>query len=133
MNVLILNCRAVGVELAKNITLTCPNRVTLVDDSIVTAKDLQYNIFIDETAIGLHRSEAMSRALKKTLSSKTPSSEHVNLPEARALIENETLNGEDDERNNFKTGIDAMPFSSLSEQSIKQYDLFICTDYYDRH
>jgi molybdopterin/thiamine biosynthesis adenylyltransferase len=74
----------VGVELAKNITLTCPNRVTIVDDSIVTAKDLEYNIFIDENSIGMHRSAALAKALNETVKSRSPSSQHVNLPEVDA-------------------------------------------------
>ena len=47
MKVLMLNCRAVGVELAKNVVLTIPKKLSIIDDSIVTAKDLTYNIFID--------------------------------------------------------------------------------------
>lgn len=132
MNVLILNSRAVGVELAKNITLTCPNRVSIVDDSIVTAKDLQYNIFIDESSIGLHRSEAMARALTATMKARSPSSEHVNLPEAEALIHTESPS-RGQQRHEFKTEIESLPFSALTENTIKQYDLFICTDFYDRH
>ena len=131
MNVLILNCRAVGVELAKNIALTCPNRISIVDDTIVTSKDLQYNILIDESMIGMHRSEALARSLKSLLKNRSPSSEHVDLPEVELVNQTESPNKQQHSQT-LNTEVHSLPFSSLTENTIKQYDLFICTDIFDK-
>jgi len=117
MKILILNCKAVGVELCKNILLSFPNKIAIVDDSIVTASDLSYNFFIGESEIGMHRSHALANALRKNLQSKMP---RFNQNDQKAV-----------EENKITTEIEHLPFSSLIENTIKQYDLFICSDYYD--
>jgi len=97
--IIIINLRAVGVELAKNLCLLSPKKITLIDDTIVTDRDLIFNPLITESDIGRHRSEALVEKLNKVT--------------------------------NFVT-IESLPRSVLTEDFLKQYDLFIATDFFDR-
>lgn len=65
MSILIINIKATGAELAKNICLSSPSHLTLVDDSIITESDLKFNWFTEEVDIGKHRSKPMAEKLQE--------------------------------------------------------------------
>ncbi|KAL3282155.1 hypothetical protein HHI36_005350 [Cryptolaemus montrouzieri] len=58
-NVLLINCRGLGCEIAKNILLSGINSLTILDDVIVT-EDLQIkNFFLSSDSIGKKLAEAV--------------------------------------------------------------------------
>lgn len=65
MSILVVNIKATGAELAKNICLSSPLHLTLTDDSIVTSSDLKFNWFTQQSDIGKHRSKSMAEKLSE--------------------------------------------------------------------
>ena len=55
LNILILGLKGVGVEVAKNIILTGPERVVIYDPDIVKLKDLGSNYYLSENDINKNR------------------------------------------------------------------------------
>ena len=59
MNVLLVGCRGVGVETAKNLILAGPASVTIYDPNVVTWGDLSSNFYCREEHVGkVSRAEA---------------------------------------------------------------------------
>lgn len=59
MNVLLVGCRGLGVETAKNLILAGPASVTIFDPSVVTWGDLSSNFYCREEHVGkISRAEA---------------------------------------------------------------------------
>ena len=52
MKIFISGIRGVGLETAKNIVLSGPNRVTICDDNIVRINDLGTNFWAKENDVG---------------------------------------------------------------------------------
>ena len=52
LKVLIIGLRGAGIEIAKNVILAGPKTVTLLDDSLVDARDLGTNFYLSESHIG---------------------------------------------------------------------------------
>ena len=55
LNILILGLKGLGIEVAKNIILTGPEKVIIFDPSIVQLKDLGLNYYLKEKDIGKNR------------------------------------------------------------------------------
>jgi len=55
LNILILGLKGIGVEVAKNIILTGPKRVSIYDPDIVKLKDLGTNYYLSENDINKNR------------------------------------------------------------------------------
>ena len=49
--------RGLGVEIAKNIILKGPEKVTLFDPEIATIRDMNSNFYLDEKDINIKRRE----------------------------------------------------------------------------
>ena len=62
-SVLLIGCRGLGVEIAKNAVLMGLQRLTLADASAVELADLSSNFFLDEAAVGQNRAEAVAAQL----------------------------------------------------------------------
>ena len=59
MNVLIVGCRGLGVETAKNLILAGPRSVTIYDPTTVTINDMGSNFYIkEENVANTSRAEA---------------------------------------------------------------------------
>jgi ubiquitin-activating enzyme E1 len=52
LNVLIIGCRGLGVETAKNLTLAGPKSVTLYDPTTVAIGDLSANFYLKQADVG---------------------------------------------------------------------------------
>ena len=64
MNVLIVGCRGLGVETAKNLILAGPASVTIFDPHPVTWGDLSSNFYCKESDVGnVSRAEASIKKL----------------------------------------------------------------------
>ena len=61
MRVLIVGMGGVGVEIAKNICLAGPKRVTILDAGTAEAKDMGSNFFITEDDLGSRRGASSLR------------------------------------------------------------------------
>ena len=55
LNILILGMKGLGIEVAKNIALTGPNRIIIYDPDIIQLKDLGSNYYIKEENINKNR------------------------------------------------------------------------------
>lgn len=64
LDVLIIGCKGVGAEAAKNLILAGPRSVTIYDSGKVTLMDLCANCFFNESKIGQRRSTACLPQLK---------------------------------------------------------------------
>lgn len=65
LKVLIVGCKGVGVETAKNLILAGPNTVTVYDNEPVAIQDLGTNFYLSEKDIGKKRSEVCIRQLEQ--------------------------------------------------------------------
>ena len=65
LKVLIIGLRGLGVEIAKNIIVSGPNKVTIFDPNLVQTKDLGSNFYLSEKDIGKRRDESCITKLKK--------------------------------------------------------------------
>eukprot|EP01084_Bolivina_argentea_P291988 501893_1 len=64
LTVLIIGLQGTGVETAKNLILTGPKNVTLVDDDVVQIRDLGANFYLTQEHVGkCSRSEACTKTL----------------------------------------------------------------------
>ena len=64
-NILLVNIKALGNEIAKNLVLAGIGSLTLVDNNIVTEDDLGAQFFISPTDIGKPRAEAAAPEIRK--------------------------------------------------------------------
>ena len=67
LKILIIGMRGLGIEIAKNIILSGPNRVSLFDPEIAKINDLGSNFFLTEedVKIGKRRDEASLKKLSE--------------------------------------------------------------------
>ena len=65
LKILIIGLRGLGVEIAKNIIVSGPNKVTIFDPNQVQIKDLGSNFYLCENDIGKRRDKACIQKLKK--------------------------------------------------------------------
>lgn len=66
MNVLIVGCRGLGVETAKNLILAGPASVTIYDPTQVTMNDLAGNFYLKEEHVGkISRADASIEKLQE--------------------------------------------------------------------
>ena len=77
LNVFIYGMRGVGFEVAKNLILTGPKRVTIFDDNISKINDLSSNIFYTEEDVKNNKRRDFS-CLKKSKTSSTYSCKKIN-------------------------------------------------------
>ena len=65
IRILVLNVRATGAEICKNLCLSSPLNLTIIDDSKITEKDLKFNYFVNKDDIGKSRSVNMKEKLSR--------------------------------------------------------------------
>jgi len=65
LKVLIVGCKGIGVETAKNLILAGPNTVTVYDNEPVAIQDLGTNFYLTENDIGKKRSEVCIKHLEQ--------------------------------------------------------------------
>lgn len=65
LKILIIGLRGLGVEIAKNIIVSGPNKVTIFDPNVVQIDDLGSNFYLSEKDIGKRRDESCLLKLQK--------------------------------------------------------------------
>ena len=65
LNIIIYRIGGLGVEIAKNIILAGPNKVSIFDDKIIKLEDIGSNFYINERDIGLRKDEICLPKLKE--------------------------------------------------------------------
>ena len=65
LKIFIYGINGLGIETAKNITLSGPSKITIFDKKLITEEDLQCNFFITEKDIGFPRDEICVKKLKE--------------------------------------------------------------------
>ena len=65
LKILIIGLRGLGVEIAKDIIVSGPNKVTIIDPNKVIIEDLGSNFYLSEKDIGKRRDEACLEKLQK--------------------------------------------------------------------
>ena len=65
LKILIIGLRGLGVEIAKNIIVSGPNKVTIFDPIKVKIRDLGSNFYLSEKDIGKRRDESCIKKLQK--------------------------------------------------------------------
>ena len=63
MKVLVVNMRGVGSEIAKNMALSSPNLLTIIDENKITEDDFSFNWFVQKSDLGKIRSTVMKQYL----------------------------------------------------------------------
>ena len=69
LKVLIVGCRGVGAEVAKNIALAGVQAITLSDAAITEPRDLGLNFFLSEEDVGKDRASCTRRRLQVRIKS----------------------------------------------------------------
>ena len=57
--ILLINLKAVGCEVAKNLALASPTLLTLIDDSTISEEDLCFNFFATRSDFGKKKTSVM--------------------------------------------------------------------------
>jgi ubiquitin-activating enzyme E1 len=65
LKILIYRIGGLGIEIAKNIILTGPKKVSIFDDKIIKIEDIGCNFYINEKDIGLRKDEVCLSKLKE--------------------------------------------------------------------
>lgn len=65
MCVMVINLRAVGVEIAKNVTMNSPKRLTVIDDSKLSEEDKEVNWWYSDSQKGQKRSQVLAEKLSE--------------------------------------------------------------------
>ena len=65
LNILIIGLRGLGIEIAKDVIVSGPNKVTIFDPNEVVIEDLGNNFYLCENDIGKRRDEASLSKLQK--------------------------------------------------------------------
>ncbi|KAK9870538.1 hypothetical protein WA026_008100 [Henosepilachna vigintioctopunctata] len=92
-NVLLINCRGLGCEIAKNILLSGINSLTVLDDSLVTEEEQIKNFFLTKESIGkklaeaiLPKAQSLNPLVKITADCENPVEKNANFFEAFTII-----------------------------------------------
>jgi amyloid beta precursor protein binding protein 1 len=62
-NILLINADAVGTEVMKNLVLPGIGKFVVLDDNVVTEKDLGCNFFVDGSKLGKSRAQSVTELL----------------------------------------------------------------------
>lgn len=65
LKIFIYGLNGLGIEIAKNLILSGPEKITIFDKKIINKEDLQCNFFITEKDIGFQRDEVCLKKLKE--------------------------------------------------------------------
>ncbi|XP_044750974.1 SUMO-activating enzyme subunit 1 [Coccinella septempunctata] len=92
-NVLLINCRGLGCEIAKNILLSGINSLTILDDCIVSEEEQTRNFFLSVDSIGkklaeavLPKAQALNPLVKLTADTQNPSEKDVEFYKSFTII-----------------------------------------------